>query len=498
MPPYVNPYDMLSEYLKPALPQVVTGVKQGMELASLPSEIGYRKAQIPLVQAETEAKQAQLEAMRAYSSLYGGGSNLVPGAGTITPQQYILAKMAGMDLSKLMPTAHASRSGVIEYSPGAGVKDITPSGWRAPLTPPRPIATDKGFFLPTAEGGVKPLMYTPPAAPWPGPPFELPPESQPQQLMPAGKGQNEPYKIGHVQEFKQADGTSIYRVYQGRDAQGLPIWADTELGGKGDTRKGFDTMDEAVSEAQRVLAKTPPDSGLVATAEIGPGNRWIPKLVPNITLRIPPTMPTQTPGVGFDKVKKQWFENMPDGTQRILSSEEVKQRRLQFMEETPVTDIKTMQQSVPSVLQLIKQARADMKKAESSLGPAAGRWSEFYSGKIGADNPDFRRLMTDIGLLQTRLMKMHVGARGGVEMMNHFERYFNAAKDSPANLKAAFDVVEQYANEVGMPLAEQKKAIGKPTVPEPTTEERTVIKQYFSPSTGKTKLVYSDGTEEIR
>lgn len=284
---------------------------------------------------------------------------------------------------------------------------------------------------------------------------------------PKGVAAQEPYKVGHVQPFETGEGTSVYREYQGKDKEGRAIWVDRpDLGGKSakPEPKGFDTMDEAVSEANRVLKKTPSDSGLVATAELGPGNKWIPKLVPNITLRIPPTMPTNTPGVGYDKVKKIWFENMPDGTQRTLSSDEVKQKRLEFIEETPVNDIKTMQQSVPSVLQLIKQARDHTEEAKSSLGPAAGRWSQFYSGKVGASNPEFRRLMTDIGLLQTRLMKMHVGARGGVEMMTHFKQYFDAGKDSPENLKAAFDVVEEYAKEVGLPMKEQREGAGmRPT-----------------------------------
>ena len=256
-------------------------------------------------------------------------------------------------------------------------------------------------------------------------------------------------------EEKKAEDARILQTQ--KDAAAMERTKVT-VGGK--PVKGYESMEEAVKEAQRVLSKTGKSAGLVATAEMGMGNKWIPKLVPDITQRIPPETPTTTPGIGFDKRSGQWYENLPDGKRRVLSSAEVNQRRLTFLEETPVTDIKVMQQSVPSVLQLIKQSRTDMKNALSALGPAAGRWSQFYSGKVGASNPEFRRLMTDIGLLQTRLMKMHVGARGGVEMMTHFRQYFDAAKDSPENLNAAFNAVEEYAKEVGSPMAEQKKAIG--------------------------------------
>jgi hypothetical protein len=171
-------------------------------------------------------------------------------------------------------------------------------------------------------------------------------------------------------------------------------------------------------------------------------------------------VPTSTPGIAYDRSKQTWFETDLNGDRHDLNSAEVMARTLQYKEDMPTNDIKVMQQSVPSVLQLIRQSREDMKNALDSLGPLAGRWSELSSGKVGASNPEYRKLQTDIGLLQTRLMKMHVGARGGVEMMTHFKNYFNAAKDSPENLEAAFNAVETYANEVGLPLKEQK-ALGQ-------------------------------------
>jgi hypothetical protein len=172
------------------------------------------------------------------------------------------------------------------------------------------------------------------------------------------------------------------------------------------------------------------------------------------------TMPTNTPGIWFKRGldgKPGYYKVDEQGNSIELSSDTVKRLNLEYQEEKPTNDIKVMQQSVPSVLQLIKQARKDMVDAEESLGPLAGRWATLYSTKAGASNPQFRKVLTDIGLLQTRLMKMHVGARGGVEMMNHFQKYFDAAKDSPENLKAALDTVEQYANEVGLPLKEQRE-----------------------------------------
>lgn len=67
--------------------------------------------------------------------------------------------------------------------------------------------------------------------------------------------------------------------------------------------KGFETMEEAVEEAKRVHKETASAAGLIPTAEMGAGNKWIPKLVPNIELRIPPFQQGAAlpPGIVFNK-----------------------------------------------------------------------------------------------------------------------------------------------------------------------------------------------------
>lgn len=165
-------------------------------------------------------------------------------------------------------------------------------------------------------------------------------------------------------------------------------------------------------------------------------------------------VPTSTPGVFFDKARKQYFEHDSQGNEVTLSSQQVKQRALQFKEQTPTNDIKVMQQSVPSVLQLIGQSREALKN--TTTGPLAGRWKVLWSSKIGAADPNFRKLKTDVDLLQTRLMKMHVGARGGEYIMKHFQDVINAGKDSPENMIAALDEIERYAKEVGQSITGPK------------------------------------------
>ncbi len=201
--------------------------------------------------------------------------------------------------------------------------------------------------------------------------------------------------------------------------------------------------------------------------------------------------PTGTPGITYSP-KEGFQEEVSLGTKQKLTSPEVKQRNLQFREEQPTTDIKVMQQSVPSVLQLINQSRMALANTEKRLGPLEGRWRELYSGKVGASDPDFRKLRADLALLQTRLMKMHVGARGGEYMMKHFEDLFDATKDSPQNLRAALDEIEAYANEVGQSQVTTPKSEPSST-PNP---QKTPVSSGIEKSTGRKVVKYSDGSIE--
>lgn len=108
---------------------------------------------------------------------------------------------------------------------------------------------------------------------------------------------------------------------------------------------------------------------------------------------------------------------------------------------------KSMVEAAPGVLSLSARVRQLVDQQEKSLGPTASRWSEFMAGKVGAPNPEFTKLRTDVGLLTTKLMRMHVGARGGELMMQHFQNLIDSGKQSPENMRAALDEIDQYAKE---------------------------------------------------
>lgn len=117
-------------------------------------------------------------------------------------------------------------------------------------------------------------------------------------------------------------------------------------------------------------------------------------------------------------------------------------------QEALTSQTKSMIESAPKVLALAQRIDPLIDKLKDDLGPAAGRWSEFWAGKVGASKPEYTKLRTDIGLLSTALMRMHVGARGGELMMQHFKDLIDQGKQSPENLKAALEEIVQYAHDV--------------------------------------------------
>jgi hypothetical protein len=124
-------------------------------------------------------------------------------------------------------------------------------------------------------------------------------------------------------------------------------------------------------------------------------------------------------------------------------------KMFQLHQDTPTAATKTMAETAPKVIDLSNRAEQLIDQQVNTLGPASSRWAEFMAGKVGAPNPEFTKLRTNIGLLQTSLMRMHVGARGGEQIMEHFKNLIDASKQDPQNLKAALGEIRAYADEVG-------------------------------------------------
>jgi hypothetical protein len=159
-------------------------------------------------------------------------------------------------------------------------------------------------------------------------------------------------------------------------------------------------------------------------------------------------MPTNTPGVSFERKTGRYFKTDVTGNKHYISSDTTREERLRFIEDQPVTNLKTMQQSAPHVLGLVESTRSSLEKAKDDMGPIKGRFSEFMAGKVGTTNKEWIAIRTNTKLLETRLMNMHVGARGGEYILKHFENIFAFGYQSPENMIQALDDVETYARQV--------------------------------------------------
>ncbi len=115
---------------------------------------------------------------------------------------------------------------------------------------------------------------------------------------------------------------------------------------------------------------------------------------------------------------------------------------------TPTSQTRTMAEVAPKVVNLSSRIKSLLDENEGQLGPLSSRWQEYTAGKIGLPNKGYTQLRTNVALLQTALMRMHVGSRGGEQMMGHFKNLLDQSIQSPENLRAALGEIDEYAKQV--------------------------------------------------
>lgn len=153
-------------------------------------------------------------------------------------------------------------------------------------------------------------------------------------------------------------------------------------------------------------------------------------------------------------------------------------------EMVPTAATRQMAETAPKVKGLAQKSLDLIDQQINSLGPIAGRWSEYWAGKVGVTDTNFVKLRTNVGLLQTALMRMHVGARGGMQIMEKFSDLINAGKMSPENMRAALQEIIDYANDIeksGDIKVPGKKEVAKPEVSATPAPEQEFVRD----STGK-------------
>lgn len=146
---------------------------------------------------------------------------------------------------------------------------------------------------------------------------------------------------------------------------------------------------------------------------------------------------------------------------------------------------RTMLEAAPQVKNFVTKLQKEIEDAKNGLGPAASRWREFSAGKVGLRDPAFIEIRTNMGLLTTLLMRMHVGARGGEYIMKHFEDLLSYDNQNPENLQKALETVSSYADD----LIRESKGQSSPSQTKPNS---------MKTPDGKIYDLQGDGTYKLR
>jgi hypothetical protein len=118
----------------------------------------------------------------------------------------------------------------------------------------------------------------------------------------------------------------------------------------------------------------------------------------------------------------------------------------QSMPVKPTSSMLTMGQMAQTIQAQVPQIKNEIDAISDKIGPAAGRWNNFWVKKAGADDPAYASLDMGLQLYATALGKAHFGASMPEGFVNDMMRDFGLAQ-SPADLKARIDAAQRYVNE---------------------------------------------------
>ena len=101
-----------------------------------------------------------------------------------------------------------------------------------------------------------------------------------------------------------------------------------------------------------------------------------------------------------------------------------------------------------TVMQQIPRIKEEVARLRDKFGPLAGRWNELYANKIGANDPEFTGLDSDLDLLASAIVRTHFGARGGAQYREALRKQFGEAQtadDLISRIDHADQWIEGYA-----------------------------------------------------
>ena len=102
-------------------------------------------------------------------------------------------------------------------------------------------------------------------------------------------------------------------------------------------------------------------------------------------------------------------------------------------------------QFAKTVLEQVPNIQSEIDGLAQEIGPAAGRWNDFWVNKGGLNDPKFAALNQDLGLYASAIAVMHFGARGGGQhFIEGLKKDFGEAQ-SPEDLKARIASAAKWA-----------------------------------------------------
>lgn len=310
-----------------------------------------------------------------------------------------------------------------------------------------------------------------------------------------------------VRQRLNANGASFAGLY------GLPV-ADYTLG-PGDNWKVADAIDKRMEQTGRAAQNVQQfQQGLVFK------NAML--MMRQESIRDREAMMALTPVQGIDAQGNPVMANFGEATQSGL-------RGVTKMESTDVSKVNAARSWMQDIAigdpnanprtnpqQAGINALINDLNAQGKLGPLASRYNDFMAGTWGQGDAEYQALKDKLALSNTLLQNVHVGAKGGWHMLEHFQELANAKKmDAPTLMSGwgtEFDYVRRremnpggavlpggpaWSAPGGQALAPGLTQPKQPYMPPANAVRPPGANQVFESPKGSGKYYWTDGTKNL-
>ena len=106
---------------------------------------------------------------------------------------------------------------------------------------------------------------------------------------------------------------------------------------------------------------------------------------------------------------------------------------------TPTTQQRTAAGRAATVVAMTPDILQELDALGPKLGPIMGHWNDFWQGRIGANDPDFAGLKSDLTMFSSAVALAHAVGRLPENLREEFDHMINAPKQTPENIKATIN-----------------------------------------------------------